>query len=766
LIAAPFSLPGLIASKRVLTCLLGVLLFAFITAGMLAWWDVADMYGKRFEGRSPQGPHEDYVVFYSAGRLVRERNPAGLYDIPTIANTEVKSMGRSVGGTGVLAFFNPPFVAAPFAPISALPIEKAAVLIGTSCTGLAILSGFLLQRLLGLKERLHLLLFWLWFLSLHSLAWVVLHGQLSLLMLLGWLLFIVLQVKGREKLSGLALALLLVKPQMAILPVAVLLWKRRWYTLATFATAAWGLAMVSVAISGPSIISEYPRFLLQSTEWQGKWGVSPLGMFGWNGFVAHFVDNSSASHLATTLALDAATAFVAVLCFRGKWEPEKPRFLLQCAALLAASLLTNFHLYMQDLSLLALVVVLGIAYALRTKTALHVWLALALLTWMAQQWGLRLLDDHDLNILTPMTALLLLGAAYTLRTKPQAATQPAAATAKPAEYNLVLLLQLAYVGFIGALCVIRETFLMPDVIFLLLLFGFVWGKQRVQFVRDFAPFVLLLLSYDALRGFADDLATSVRVGYPIAIDRFLFFGHVPAQDLQRWLADEGVRHWYDSMAALLHVAHFVVPLLFAALIWLNRRGEYWRFMAALLLLSYAAFVTFLLLPTAPPWWASNNGYLDGVSIIHLSSHTAFLYDKVGPNPVAAMPSLHAAYPWLFFLFACRLWGKRGALTVVYPAAVFFSIVYLGHHYVADIIGGVLYASASYVLVCGPVGQRVARMRWAFPFDFAGGRRATGAQGALAGTIMNADNARLAPHVRVPTPVSPGEGGRQEQEPAP
>jgi membrane-associated phospholipid phosphatase len=76
-----------------------------------------------------------------------------------------------------------------------------------------------------------------------------------------------------------------------------------------------------------------------------------------------------------------------------------------------------------------------------------------------------------------------------------------------------------------------------------------------------------------------------------------------------------------------------------------------------------------------------------------------------------MPSLHAAYPWLFFLFACRLWGTRGWLVILYPAAVFFAVVYLGHHYVADVIGGIVYASASYALVCGPVGEWFARLRW-------------------------------------------------------
>jgi len=236
----------------------------------------------------------------------------------------------------------------------------------------------------------------------------------------------------------------------------------------------------------------------------------------------------------------------------------------------------------------------------------------------------------------------------------------------------------------------------------------VWGRRRVEFVRDFAPFVLLLFSYDALRGFADDLASNVHVGYPIAADRLLFFGHVPTQELQRWLWQPYVTHWYDSLAAIMHAAHFVVPLLFAALIWQHRREQYWRFMAALLLLSYAAFVTFLLLPTAPPWWAAANGDLEGVRLIQFSSHTAFLYDKVSPNSVAAMPSLHAAYPWLFFLFACRLWGKRGALVAIYPLAVFFAVIYLGHHYVIDVIGGVLYASVSYALVCGPVGEWLAQ----------------------------------------------------------
>jgi hypothetical protein len=271
------------------------------------------------------------------------------------------------------------------------------------------------------------------------------------------------------------------------------------------------------------------------------------------------------------------------------------------------------------------------------------------------------------------------------------------------------LLQGAYLVFLVALFVVSGMGLTPDIIFLLLAVGFVWRGQRWSFVRDFGPFVLLLLSYDAMRGFADDVNTNVHFGYPIAIDKALFFGHVPTVDLQSWLFDPGSSSWYDYPLALLHVAHFIVPLFFAAIIWQHYSRHYWPFVMSLLLVSYAAFVTFLLVPTAPPWLAGLRGELPGVSLVH-ETLPAFapVYRITSPNAVAAMPSLHAAYPWLFLLFAWRIWGWRATPFALYPAAVFFMVIYLGHHYVADILGGVIYATGAYVIVCSPAARRLAQ----------------------------------------------------------
>jgi uncharacterized protein (TIGR03382 family) len=65
-----------------------------------------------------------------------------------------------------------------------------------------------------------------------------------------------------------------------------------------------------------------------------------------------------------------------------------------------------------------------------------------------------------------------------------------------------------------------------------------------------------------------------------------------------------------------------------------------------------------------------------------------------PNVVAAMPSLHAAYPTLIFIFSLHYWRRVAPLALLYCFCLWFSIVYLGDHYVVDIIAGIVYALAT------------------------------------------------------------------------
>jgi membrane-associated phospholipid phosphatase len=77
---------------------------------------------------------------------------------------------------------------------------------------------------------------------------------------------------------------------------------------------------------------------------------------------------------------------------------------------------------------------------------------------------------------------------------------------------------------------------------------------------------------------------------------------------------------------------------------------------------------------------------------------SWAYENMISNPVAAFPSLHAAYPVLAALF---LWSysKRAALgMLLYAGVVWFAIMYLGHHRAIDGIGGIVLAVATYVIV--------------------------------------------------------------------
>jgi hypothetical protein len=118
-------------------------------------------------------------------------------------------------------------------------------------------------------------------------------------------------------------------------------------------------------------------------------------------------------------------------------------------------------------------------------------------------------------------------------------------------------------------------------------------------------------------------------------------------------------------------------------------------------MSFAAFVVFLLWPTAPPWWAAYHQEFSGLDRIFqhtLVSNLDGLYAALSPNPVAAIPSLHAAVPFLAFLALRRVWPRASLLALGWSAVVWFAIVYLGEHYVLDAVVGVAWAAAFWWLV--------------------------------------------------------------------
>jgi len=272
----------------------------------------------------------------------------------------------------------------------------------------------------------------------------------------------------------------------------------------------------------------------------------------------------------------------------------------------------------------------------------------------------------------------------------------------------------SYMAVAVALYVWRGIFFHPDRWAVLLFITALLLGQWKAFLRDWIPVVFLIFGFEFMRGmayeFIQEQNRTVHLTELITADKTLFGGHLPVLWVHQRFYVEGTIHWYDVLAAVMYALHFVFPLLFAFLVWIGSKEHFWHFTLAFLLMTYSGFVIYLLYPAAPPWLANEWGAIEGLVFPFNQVWNALIpqplnnfdaiqiWNGVSGNPVAAMPSLHAAYPWLTMLFAIKFFWKWGLLFIPYNVALWFSVLYLGHHWVIDVLAGIALATLSYVVM--------------------------------------------------------------------
>ena len=169
----------------------------------------------------------------------------------------------------------------------------------------------------------------------------------------------------------------------------------------------------------------------------------------------------------------------------------------------------------------------------------------------------------------------------------------------------------------------------------------------------------------------------------------------------------------DLIAMFFYFMHFVLPIVVGFVFWLNSRNHYWRFIAALLLMCFLAFLTYLVYPSAPPWYQLPDVVKINDQTVHrLWGNTlVVIYHAFNPNQFAAFPSLHAAFPALAAVYAWRRYRALAIGLVLWTLAVVVSIVYLGEHYVVDALASVFYVAAAAIIV-----ESVSRWRARRPLE--------------------------------------------------
>jgi membrane-associated phospholipid phosphatase len=220
--------------------------------------------------------------------------------------------------------------------------------------------------------------------------------------------------------------------------------------------------------------------------------------------------------------------------------------------------------------------------------------------------------------------------------------------------------------------------------------------------RDAGIYALQMWAYIAHYEMPNDdperLLGRLRVEYPIRGDTLLGWGSTPTVRLQRALGRPGEVRRHDLALAWIHWSWFVVPHGTSAYILLRHRWHFPRaasMMAAVFDLGLVAYWT---LPTAPPWWAGKIGRLPQVRRIMVEVGEHFwgrlwrpLYDFLGGNPFAAMPSLHFATSVMAAHILGDVGRAQGVVGWSYVVALGFALVYLGEHYVVDLVAGLALA---------------------------------------------------------------------------
>ena len=227
--------------------------------------------------------------------------------------------------------------------------------------------------------------------------------------------------------------------------------------------------------------------------------------------------------------------------------------------------------------------------------------------------------------------------------------------------------------------------------------AFALALPRSRF-RDAGIYAIQMWAYFAHYDMPDDdpeaLLARLKVDYPIRADTALGGGTPPTIRLQKLLGREGVVRPHDYALSAVHWSWFMFPHGSLLYMLLRHPTKYRRATVLMAVCFDLGCVVYWAVPTAPPWWAAQNGNMPPVRRIMAEVGERVwgrlwppLYHSLQGNPFAAMPSLHFGTSVMAARVLSTVGRGPAALGWTYALTLGFGLVYLGEHYVVDLIAG-------------------------------------------------------------------------------
>lgn len=237
-------------------------------------------------------------------------------------------------------------------------------------------------------------------------------------------------------------------------------------------------------------------------------------------------------------------------------------------------------------------------------------------------------------------------------------------------------------------------------------------QQSRAFIVISIPFLIKEMIFDTLRYVPFSWLIPIHVSQPYYIDQFLFGVFINGKI---WLPHELLLHFSHPFLDLFcgFLYHALVPIVFILLM------VFWRFHsidlakrygAAFLLMNLFAFATYVLYPAAAPWYISKYGFVQPIAAVLgdpaglikfdqlLGTHLSSAMYSSSPVVFGAIPSMHAGFTMLGWLYSFHLNKKVAGVIGLYTVSMWFSALYLQHHYLIDLVIGIFYAVIAYLLI--------------------------------------------------------------------
>lgn len=289
---------------------------------------------------------QDFLQFPVSARLITQGRSADLYNDQVLAGAIRAIVGRDTKVS--LQYFYGPQVALPFIPLATLPfLAQAAIWVALSLLVYFACVYLVWKNCSALRP--HAALIALAALAFPPLFHFFVRGQLSAVVLLCFTLAYLAFQARREWLAGIALGLLVFKPQFLVAIPLLLLFAKAWKPLAGLAISASAQIALTYLFFGPAVMRVYFNMLLHSASQPAttELSLSPIQMHSLRAFWELLLPWPLLVSALYVLSSAVVIALAALI-----WRSASP-LSLRFSALIFAAVLVNPHLYIYDLLVLA-----------------------------------------------------------------------------------------------------------------------------------------------------------------------------------------------------------------------------------------------------------------------------------------------------------------------------------------------------------------------------------------------------------------------------